>query len=143
MTIQVDINNQQSVIKNIDWTKSIFNKIAAKIAENEGYEKGKISVALVDNQFIKKLNKKYRNLDESTDVLSFPMDKFIWGDIIISVEQAKKQSEAYGHSLQREIGFLFTHGVLHLLGYDHKKKKEKKEMRNKEKEILNELNIKR
>lgn len=141
--IKMEINNQQ---EKIDIDKNLykdFENIITKATEIEGYDGGEISVALVDNAKIKELNKKFRKKDEVTDVLSFPMDEEILGDIIISAEKALEQSKDYGHSFKREICYLVTHGILHLLGYDHKAEGEKKEMRKKEERILKELEIKR
>ena len=90
-----------------------------------------ISVSIVDNKEIHEINKKHRNIDSATDVLSFPLIDFnnenlpangsvvYLGDIIISIERAYEQAREYGHSIEREIGFLTAHSVLHLLGYDH------------------------
>jgi probable rRNA maturation factor len=139
----MEINNQQD---KIDIDKSLykdFENIITKATEMEGYDGGEISIALVDNKKIKELNKKFRKKNEVTDVLSFPMDEEILGDIIISAERASSQSKDYGHSFKREICYLVTHGILHLLGYDHKTEGEKKEMRKKEERILKELEIKR
>ncbi len=141
--IKMEINNQQD---KIDIDKSLykdFENIITKATEMEGYDGGEISIALVDNKKIKELNKKFRKKNEVTDVLSFPMDDEILGDIIISAERASSQSKDYGHSFKREICYLVTHGILHLLGYDHKTEGEKKEMRKKEERILKELEIKR
>jgi|AntRauTorckE6833_2_1112554.scaffolds.fasta_scaffold00017_44 probable rRNA maturation factor len=141
--IKMEINNQQ---EKIDIDKNLykdFENIITKATEMEGYDGGEISVALVDNAKIRELNKKFRKKDEVTDVLSFPMDEEILGDIIISAERALSQSKDYGHSFKREICYLVTHGILHLLGYDHKNEGEKKEMRKKEERILKELEIKR
>ncbi|MDZ7672098.1 MAG: rRNA maturation RNase YbeY [Halanaerobiales bacterium] len=141
--IKMEINNQQ---EKIDIDKNLykdFKNIITKATEMEGYDGGEISVALVDNAKIRELNKKFRKKDEVTDVLSFPMDEEILGDIIISAERALSQSKDYGHSFKREICYLVTHGILHLLGYDHKNEGEKKEMRKKEERILKELEIKR
>ena len=102
------------------------------------------------NNEIQKLNKEFRNIDKETDVLSFPQltfeegeiadinenDEIILGDIVISIDKAKQQSEEYGHTLQREIAFLTVHSMLHLMGYDHMKEQEEKEMIEKQKEIL-------
>jgi len=89
-----------------------------------------ISVTFTDNKSIRELNHRFRHIDKITDVLSFPMynswrewpatgQAVVIGDIVISVEQAVSQSEAYGHSLKRELGFLTAHSMLHLIGYDH------------------------
>lgn len=86
-----------------------------------------VSVTFTDNEKIRELNRNYRNIDRATDVLSFPMFDEDYddglpaalGDIVISLEKAKSQSEEYGHSFERECAFLTVHSVLHLLGYDH------------------------
>lgn len=99
----------------------------------EGFDRdAEVSVTFCDNSHIKKLNKKYRDKDKATDVLSFPMYDFsegfdadeadgelLLGDIVISVERAKEQAEEVGNPFLREIAFLTVHSMLHLLGYDH------------------------
>lgn len=114
-----------------------------------------ISISIVSSDEIRQLNKKYRNIDKVTDVLSFPLidyndnfdnesDEIITlGDIIINIDRAISQASEYGHSLEREIGFLTAHSMLHLLGYDHIKENEEKIMFKKQEEILNNLNLKR
>ena len=122
-------------------------------------EKLGLSVTLCDNDYIHQLNKKYREKDMPTDVLSFAIedgdDKGLLeeiikmsdirelGDIVISYEKAVLQANEYGHSLKREMCFLFTHGVLHLLGYDHMKKNDEKVMFDLQDKILNVLKINR
>lgn len=101
------------------------------------------SIIFVTNKEIKALNKKYRNLNKVTDVLSFTSDEEYLGDIFISLKRAFKQAKQYGHSKKREIAFLAVHGYLHLLGYDHQTKEDEAEMILKQKEILNKANIKR
>ena len=120
-----------------------FQKIAEEAARLEGYSNAEISIALVDDNEIKRLNKKYRDKDEPTDVLSFPLDEIILGDIVISVETATRQARQYGHSLQRELCFLLTHGILHIFGYDHQNSGDKKQMRQKEERILSKFNLER
>lgn len=139
--IKIAINNQQDLLKVNQSIKDILQNIAEKTAELEGYSQGEISFALVTNSQIQELNKKYRQIDSPTDVLSFSMDDEIWGDIIISTERAQAQAEEYGHSIERELGYLVVHGILHLLGYDHKNSGDKEEMRRKEERVLSELNL--
>mgnify|MGYP006280948767 CR=1 FL=1 len=141
--IQIDINNKQDKIEIDQNYKKLFKKIAKIAADMENYESGTVSVALIRNDEIRELNKKFRNKNESTDVLSFPMDEKIWGDIIISVDKVIEQAEEYGHSIKRELIYLYTHGILHLLGYDHKEDSDKKIMRQKEEEILSEFGLQR
>ncbi len=110
-----------------------------------------VSVTFTDNEGIRELNRKYREMDKPTDVLSFPLfdyegdceeppiDEMIsnLGDIVISLEKAKEQSEEYGHSFKREVAFLTVHSMLHLLGCDHEKSEEEdREMRAKQTEIM-------
>lgn len=112
-----------------------------------------VSCVLVDDERIHEINREYRYIDRSTDVISFAMednDQFYvegmprtLGDIFISVDHAKKQAEEYGHSLRREMCFLFTHGILHLLGYDHMTDEQEKEMFGLQDQILGALSIER
>ena len=141
--INLEINNQQKQIKINDDLENLLKKIAEKAAKYENREKGNISLALVNNDKIKELNEKFRNKDEATDVLSFPMDDEIWGDIIISTDKIIEQAKEYGHSKQRELAYLYTHGILHLLGYGHKTSSRKKIMREKEEKILEEVGLER
>ena len=110
-----------------------------------------VSVTFTDNEGIHELNKKFREVDKPTDVLSFPLFDFEGetdeppvdeimsnlGDIVISLEKAKEQAEEYGHSFEREVAFLCVHSMLHLLGYDHETSEEDEtEMRSKQTEIM-------
>ena len=107
-----------------------------------------MSILLVDNLQIQELNRRWRNKDRPTDVLAFaqregekadPSDPVL-GDVVISVEQAKKQAQAQGHSLEKELDLLLIHGILHLLGYEHEHGgRQAKKMREKEKELLAKL----
>lgn len=111
------------------------------------------NIIIVDNEYIHNLNKNYRNIDRPTDVITFALedDKTfdvseygrVLGDVYISIDRAREQAEEYGHSLKREICFLATHGLLHLLGYDHMKPDEEKVMFSLQEEILSELGINR
>jgi len=110
-----------------------------------------VSVTFTDNEGIKELNKKFRNMDKPTDVLSFPLFDFEGGseeppideivnnlgDIVISLEKAREQAEEYGHSFERETAFLCVHSMLHLLGYDHEiSEEDDREMRARQTEIM-------
>ena len=118
------------------------------------------SVTLTDNESIKELNREHRDIDEPTDVLSFPLIEYVHdepqiqpgdidpdsgqvflGDIIISVEKAFEQAQSYGHSIERELAFLAVHGILHLLGYDHETENEEKHMFSLQEDILNEMGL--
>ena len=109
-------------------------------------------IIFIDNKKIRDLNKEYRNIDRETDVITFRLadyeeviyDKInVLGDIYISLEKAKTQSEEYGHSYLREVSFLMIHGFLHLLGYDHMNKEDEEEMFKLQEEILDGYGIKR
>ena len=117
-----------------------------------------VSVTLTTPEIIRRYNKEYRNIDKETDVLSFPMfekDEItelikskmdfgdVLGDMIISVEKVKKQAEEFGHSFERELSYMVVHSFYHLMGEDHIKEQDKKNMRKKEETVLNNLNIKR
>jgi probable rRNA maturation factor len=123
---------------------------------------GEVVVTLVNNERIHELNREYRGVDRPTDVLSFAMnetgegemdiyvdeeeiDEFpnMLGDIVISLPKAQEQAEEYGHSLERELGFLVVHGFLHLLGYDHGTEEEEKEMFSRQEEILQKIGLTR
>lgn len=97
-----------------------------------------VELLLTNNATIQKLNKQYRDKDKPTDVLSFSMeDPVHLGQIVISVERAREQAKEIGQSLEDELQFLFAHGVLHLLGYDHEKHEEEKVMLAKAYKLLN------
>ncbi len=123
-----------------------------KMEEFEGSVE--ISVTLVNNKQIRELNSIYRNKDRVTDVLSFPMGENgkydtdpttgakILGDIVISMETAIEQAERFGHTLQREVGYLTAHSMLHLLGYDHEDNGlQRIRMREKEEKVMTQLGL--
>ena len=141
--INVEINNSQERIQINNKLKKTLQKIVEEACEMENRDSAIVSLALVDDEKIKNLNNKFRNKNESTDVLSFPMDEEIWGDIIISTDKVFVQAEEYGHSVDRELYYLFTHGVLHLLGYNHKSASTKEIMRSKEEKILKKVGLER
>ena len=134
----------------------LIEKVISEALRYEGVnDNTEVSVTIVDNEEIRKINNKFRNIDRATAVLSFPLidfdneslpddgSKIYLGDIIISIERAKEQAKEYGHSIDREIGFLTAHSMLHLLGYDHMVPEEEKEMFAKQEEILNNLGLRR
>lgn len=116
-------------------------------------ERTEISVTFVEAEEIRELNRDYRGNDKVTDVLSFPQfddlndipdfGEICLGDVVICKERAAEQAEDFGHSFEREIIYLFTHSILHLLGYDHMEEEEKKEMRAREEEVMTHLGIER
>ncbi|QGU95499.1 rRNA maturation RNase YbeY [Clostridium bovifaecis] len=146
--------------------ESVSSIIEYALKEEEVNIDTEVSVIFIDNDEIKRINKEQRNIDKVTDVLSFPMleyprgkvykeaykdnnfaisdlneGKLVLGDIVLSLEKAKEQSEEYGHSYLREVCYLTVHSVLHLLGYDHMEEEEKNIMRKREEEILERFNI--
>lgn len=112
-----------------------------------------VNVVLTNPQNIRKMNEKYRNINKETDVLSFPMfqkDEIknirntnidVLGDIVISIEQVKKQAEDYEHTFKRELAYMIVHGFYHLMGYDHIEEADKIIMREKEETVLEKLQI--
>lgn len=112
----------------------------------EGYTtQVEISLSFVDEEEIRTLNREYRNRDNITDVLSFPLEEDfpreneLLGDIVLCVKRAEEQAREYGHSTERELIYLSIHSLFHLLGYDHMEEEEKKTMRQKEKDSLKKL----
>ena len=116
-------------------------------------ERVEISLTLVDAEEIQQLNRDYRNVDKVTDVLSFPQyddlnelpedGEIMLGDVIICRQRAEEQAEEFGHSVEREMVYLFVHSVCHLLGYDHMEEDEKAEMRAKEESVMEQINVTR
>lgn len=160
----VTILNKQRKIQISDEVKSIIEKTVERVLQQENFpDKASVSIVLMSNSAIKKLNFAYRNINDATDVLSFPMmdkqddiansngeagynieDGIVFlGDIVISVEKATEQSAEYGHSFEREIAFLVAHGMLHLLGHDHSSDDDTKEMRMKEESVLKHIGLNR
>ena len=141
--------------------EEIIRKVLEKCFEKEGIEKSKlyITITLTTPKNIQEINKDYRNIDKETDVLSFPMfekeeierkikengflHEDVLGDIIISIQKVEEQAIEYNHSFERELSYMVVHGLYHLMGYDHIKEEDKKQMRDKEEEILNILKITR
>lgn len=145
----------------------VYNALKKAVEESLRYEKfdhdTQVSLTIVDNDEIQRINKEFRGIDAPTDVLSFPMLEFdengiaedcdfdctedgkvLLGDIIISAERAEIQATEYGHSFMREMAFLTVHSMLHLLGYDHVDDPEgEKTMNEKQKEILENIGITR
>ncbi|WP_213167224.1 rRNA maturation RNase YbeY [Alkalicella caledoniensis] len=122
--------------------EELIEKVCGQVVQTENIQGDfEVNIIFVDDPFIKNLNKKFRGKDYPTDVLSFPFDvpEFM-GEIYISIDTARRQAQEYQHSLTREIAFLTVHGLLHLLGYDHGDEPDE-EMRKKEEEVLQRLNI--
>ena len=139
--------------------EAIIEKVIQKCFEVEHINPTSlyICVTLTDPKNIREINKEYRNIDKATDVLSFPMfekdelvqkikeksfeHEDVLGDIVISIPKVEEQAKEYGHSFERELSYMVVHGFYHLMGYDHIKEEDKKEMRPKEEKILNDLKI--
>lgn len=142
--MSIIIENQTEFVLDEQKTQLIERTVEACIIHQKCPYPVEVSITLVDNEEIKRLNKEHRDIDKETDVLSFPLidfeapsqfdgfeeselnalfnldtDELTLGDIVISVEKAKAQAEEYGHSIERELGFLIVHSMLHLFGYDH------------------------
>ena len=136
-------------------TEKYMRKSAEECVLREGLdaERCAVSVTFTDKDGIKELNRDYRGVDSVTDVLSFPQyDDFeeipgegeiLLGDVVICRERAAEKAREFGHSLDREMIYLFTHSILHLLGYDHMEEEEKREMRLKEEEVMDFLGLSR
>lgn len=160
MASQVTVSNRQRRVK-IDrkWFAGAVEELFAAVLENvknrpgKGLSKGlvkqlqqsaQLSVVLVSNKEIQKLNKEWMGKDYATDVLSFPLEleapppglPYEIGELIISLEKAEEQADEYGHSFERELAFLFVHGCLHVLGFDHMNAKDEKDMFGRQKEVL-------
>ena len=145
-------------IEENDEYKNTIDIVLEKAFKTEKLDKSNIyiNIILTTPENIRKANREYRNIDKETDVLSFPMfekdeinkikktkseDFDVLGDIIISIDRVKEQAEEYGHSFERELAYMTIHGFYHLMGYDHMTEEEKKEMREKEENVLEQLNI--
>ncbi|TBL67604.1 rRNA maturation RNase YbeY [Paenibacillus thalictri] len=166
MALILEWNNEQNQVDIPESLFERLNQLLQIAGELERVTDGEVALTLVDDAEIHGLNKQYRGIDRPTDVLSFAMQEMgddeleivyetdesdeaaedasesdgqfeePLGDIIISVERAVQQAEEYGHSFERELGFLFVHGFLHLIGYDHQDEAEEKKMFGKQDEIL-------
>ena len=161
MQVVTDIVNEQEIIEITEEIEDIISRVILKTLDLEDFsEDCYVAVTITDDENIKIINNDQRGIDSSTDVLSFPVlefedgemlagvgdyfeDKLILGDIVLSAERAKQQSEQFGHSFEREVGYLVCHSVLHLLGYDHENEDEREVMRAKEEQTLEKLSLKR
>ncbi len=165
MSLQLAWSNEQSEYDIQESLITLLESALQKAGEAEGVIDGEVALTFVDDEQIHELNRDYRGIDRPTDVLSFAMNDTIddeleivyaleegeemeevpevLGDIIISIPRAKLQSEEFGHSLEREIGFLFVHGFLHLLGYDHQDQAAEDEMMGKQEAVLVQVGLNR
>lgn len=132
-------------------------KVLEAAASHEQTGEAEVSVTFTDNEAIRAINRDYRGKDQPTDVISFAMEETgedevaiigeigprLLGDIIISVERTTSQAADYGHSFERELGFLAVHGFLHLLGYDHMTEQDEQAMFAVQEDILSSLGVTR
>jgi probable rRNA maturation factor len=165
--LTLNIEYETAIKLDIEY-ETIISKVVDMAMDTEDcpYE-AEINVILTDNEEIKNINKSYREVDAPTDVLSFPMvdyetpadfshledntddyfnpetGELLLGDIIVSVEKVVTQAQEYGHSKERELGFLIAHSMLHLFGYDHMEEEERRVMEEKQRMILDKLGITR
>ncbi len=167
MKLSIIINNDTEQNFSKEYTDIINKVIAVSLDQEKCPYEIEVSVTITNNEEIRKINREHRDMDKPTDVLSFPLIDFTkpsefddidedndeWfdldtgelmlGDIIISLERAYEQAKEYGHSIEREIGFLTAHSMLHLMGYDHIINEEEQVMNAKQQQILNEVGLKR
>ena len=157
MTIYIE--NESDIKLNIPYRKIIEDSINLSLDFEKVTYECEISVTIVDDERIHEINKEFREIDRSTDVLSFPLNEFekvadwqnfdedkasfnydtgelMLGDIILSAEHIIKQANEYGHTRKRELAFLVIHSILHLLGYDHMTKEDEEKMFSRQRQIL-------
>ena len=152
--IRVIISNSQKEVKIPTGLRMLVRRCCNAVLRMENFQgAAEVSVTFANNEQIHELNKMHRNVDAPTDVLSFPMGEDgkydidpatnakILGDIVISMEKVVEQAERFGHTLQREVGYLTAHSMLHLLGYDHEEPLEKVHMREKEELVMTQLGL--
>ena len=145
----IDFSDHTDLVKN-EWYEQIDSLLTFAKKQEHIDSEAELSVTFVDKDEIQNINKMYRDKDKVTDVISFALEEDepeidmneldiprVLGDIIICTDVAHEQAENYGHSFERELGFLALHGFLHLLGYDHMTDEDEKEMFGRQKEILN------
>lgn len=157
MLCKIDFEDRQTKLPLTYKLKLLVRRAVEATLDYEQYENPiEVSVTFTDNEGIRDLNRRFRGIDRETDVLSFPLFDYdgetdeppvdelvgMLGDVVISLEQAKKQAEEYGHSFERETAFLTVHSMLHLLGYDHEQGgEEEADMRRRQSEILNGMGL--
>lgn len=142
------INNSNQELKE----EELLNDYIKYLVKKLELERCEFNVIIINNEEIRKINREYRNIDRETDVISFALedemdikyDDFrLLGDIYISLDKAYSQAMEYGHSRERELCFLITHGILHLLGYDHMKPDDEREMFTLQESLLEGYNMRR
>lgn len=155
--LRVDIENQQKAVKIPTGLRMLIRRCCHAVLELEQVDGSvQVDVTLVDNDRIHQVNLEQRGIDAPTDVLSFPLGENgvydlhpetgekLLGNIMLSLEQAEKQAEDYGHTFNREVGYLTVHSMLHLLGYDHVQGgMEAVRMREKEETVMKQVGLPR
>ncbi len=155
-------NNQRKFKVTKDMRDLVRSAVKAALEYMDFPLKSEVSVMFTDDEEIHELNRLHRGVDRPTDVLSFPLFEYdengdiieddldfnpngemILGDIVISLETASRQAQEYGHSFEREIGFLTVHSMLHLFGYDHMTPEDEEEMFGYQREILERMGLER
>ena len=142
------VNNYNKNVEEFDYLKEFISYLVEKLE----LQNAMFNVIIVDDKYIHKINKEYRNIDRPTDVISFALeddkqidlpDLRVLGDIYISYDKVISQAKEYNHSNKRELCFLAVYGLLHLLGYDHMTKEDETKMFKLQKELLNNYGIKK
>lgn len=156
MSLTIDILDETEQVT--PEQQELVTKLLEFAANQEKVTEGsEVSLTFVNNERIHEINKEYRQKDAPTDVISFAMEEMgegeieiigedvpaVLGDIIISIDRTKEQAEEYGHSYERELGFLAIHGFLHLLGYDHMNEEDEKVMFSRQRELLEQYGLTR
>lgn len=167
MTVLFERDGEEEI--DFDYEEVLQRVIGEALRQEQCPYECEVNVRLTENEGIRRVNQEFRDLDVPTDVLSFPMVEYevsadfsqldspeakvmyfnldtgelLLGDIVISLERAREQSEEYGHTLERELAFLTAHSMLHLMGYDHMEENEREEMERKQENILQNLGITR
>lgn len=143
----IDFSDHTEIVKS-EWLTQIDKLLTFAKEQEQIASDAELSVTFVDKTEVQEINKMYRDKDKVTDVISFALEEDepeiigldmprVLGDIIICTDVAQEQADSYGHSFERELGFLALHGFLHLLGYDHIDEQDEKEMFGRQDQILN------
>ncbi len=163
-----EISYEADTLLSIPYGEIIRQVVEAAIAQEGCPYEAEVSVTLTSGEEVRRLNREFRGVDQTTDVLSFPMSEYkepadfdfleedaaadcfnpetgelLLGDIVLSVEKIKEQAREYGHSLKRELAFLTAHSMLHLMGYDHMEEEERKLMEERQRLLMEALDIPR
>ena len=157
MSLKIYFENDQKKYSIKYKMQMLIRRTILETLDYEGMENdAEVSVTFVDDEGIRELNKKFRNMDKPTDVLSFPLldyegeseEPFFdelchnLGDIVIPLERAMAQANEFGHSFEREVAFLTAHSMLHLLGYDHEiSEEDDADMRKRQNDIMDRLGL--